>query len=60
MAAVNNDNIVNVADVGITALHNGELPAPAQYDQNFDGVINVADRGIVASHYSKRPSIHCP
>lgn len=60
MADVNNDDRVNVADMGITAASNGVVPAPVHLDQNFDGVINPADRGIIGSHYFKRPSIHCP
>jgi hypothetical protein len=48
IADVNDSNQVNVGDLAAIAQHNGEMPAPPQYDVNADGQINVIDLQITA------------
>lgn len=49
---VNNDGIVNIADVGIIIDVYGTSPAgDARADLNKDGRVNIIDIGIVIDHY---------
>ncbi len=58
-ADVNHNTIVNSTDLQQTATHFGQLPGPANYDQNFEGVINSTDLFLIAQQFGKRVSA-CP
>jgi hypothetical protein len=52
-ADLNNDNIVNAADLGLLRL--AFFSADADADLNGDGVVNAADLGIFKSLYFQPP-----
>lgn len=56
-ADVDDNTIVNSADLGLTANRFGT--SQATYDQDFNGIVNSADLAIVWGQFSKR-SFHCP
>ncbi|WP_081926926.1 endo-1,4-beta-xylanase [Pseudobacteroides cellulosolvens] len=61
---INNDGIVNMADVLLLAsafnAANGSAKYNLAYDLNGDGVINMADVLIIASNFNKSGSIVAP
>jgi hypothetical protein len=47
------DGRVNSGDIGKIASKFGQIPAPANEDQNFDGMINSGDLGLAASVFNQ-------